>query len=1582
MPERKTNALASLCLLFLLSPLFAPPTARAQVFQGIPAAPGYDQFDVWGVSANGEVVIGTVSNFVLTGDFTGETTASRGFRWENGEMTLLSPLPGHGFSKALGVSEDGSVIVGVSCQAIINDAGCRGVKWTGSAATMLPFMSGDLGDDPTHYAFDVSTDGRIIIGHLSQDDDRGPVRWSSAGPAFATPLSADFENVYPQAASDDGSVIAAAKYWTPKAFKGSYDSEELYRIVGQSAFPLPVPANDIGGVMGISGDGSVIVGAVRARDDNAPYPVQWGPNGYEELALPDSAIAGEALDASQDGSVVVGMYYTEMLQRRTAIWRDGVFSDLQWELEEAGVDLGEAGIAESYAISADGTVVVGRERGSPDFRGFRLKIPLRLVVNDTGDQPDADAGDGKCDADPADEGMQCTIRAAIQEANARTNDHVTVTFDLPASQMANGTYWIGVTSPLDAITRPLSIDATTQPGFVEGTPLVVLGRQASLQAGPNYSLRLQTDDSVIRGLHFFGHEDAGILITGNDNRIEKNFFEANEIGLIVQSGSRNTIGVCPEEDETISTGNAFFENTVGILLSEGASENEINCNLVSAHPFPDRRLDQMEAGIQIKDSPSNRVIGNTVDFQRSFGIYMLGEEASENHLEGNLLGKDGLNSWGIVVNGGSRNQIGGDEKPNIVFQSGIGGVLVLSDQTGVTAEANVLHNLWIGTNEDGEVEAGDSRGLLGITIGEGALDTEIGKPIAGGGYSIIVGNQQDRNISLFTPLAIGTRINSALVGFGKEVSGGSGFAASFPAGYGIHVEGAVGTEIGSWTGDFDTNPSVQLGRHNDRGIYVTGETEHRITLNGLVETSDFTPVNTQTKIRGVRMIHSGLSCSGPARTCDVTAGGIMIYEGTGVEIGPQVSMHVPGSGITLVAAEDVQITGTTIVEDLRGFGTDDAGIRVRSSSGVQIGSAGSINLFGTDTSLGNRISGYGIGIILVGDQGGAKPINTDDVTIQATVFERGERSAAQGILIHQNVNNTTIGGAGEGERNLFENLDASIQLLGGRPNFTAEKPPANTIITGNVFGGEDASTENGGTAIEVVRAVDTHIGGALTGGNVIRNQQRAVVLHRPIDDRPGTVIVGNSIYGNDSNGIIGWSSTGDFAQDPLRLPHPAVLGTVTDGGTVTAAGVVIGRPERTMRIDFYRSDVCRSVDEGKTFLFSQSATTSALGAAFFEAEVPVAVGNGLTITATDLDARRTSEFSLCFSHQGEKGTVELLVESVGELVSGVDGLLARVASAGKTAETHKLFVTAYDQVPVAQRFAGESAASPSQEEILPVAAIGRYWRVETDAATASPRLDLCLDVSALSEEEAGATVVIQRNASSGGLWIPTDTHLETHDGIRYACASGVVPSGDFGLGSGTPAVLASATLLEPANDAVDVEAPATMTWQALAEAAHYDFQIALDPAFDALLVDTSGVTGTSLHVDSLNAGALLYWRVRGATASGEVGPWSAPFRFATRAISLAAEEETTVPDGFTLDQNYPNPFNPQTTIAFGVRHAGHVRLAVYDLLGREVARLVDESLSAGRHEVTFNAAGLPTGLYVYRIEAGRHTQSRRMVLVK
>jgi hypothetical protein len=91
---------------------------------------------------------------------------------------------------------------------------------------------------------------------------------------------------------------------------------------------------------------------------------------------------------------------------------------------------------------------------------------------------------------------------------------------------------------------------------------------------------------------------------------------------------------------------------------------------------------------------------------------------------------------------------------------------------------------------------------------------------------------------------------------------------------------------------------------------------------------------------------------------------------------------------------------------------------------------------------------------------------------------------------------------------------------------------------------------------------------------------------------------------------------------------------------------------------------------------------------------------------------------------------------------------------------------------------------------------------------------------------------------------------------------------------------------------------------------------------------------------------------------------------------------STIPDGYRLEQNYPNPFNPTTTIEFALPRTERVLLTVYDLLGREVAPLVNEEKPAGSYRATFDAQGLPSGTYFYTLRAGSFTVTKSMVVVK
>jgi hypothetical protein len=101
-------------------------------------------------------------------------------------------------------------------------------------------------------------------------------------------------------------------------------------------------------------------------------------------------------------------------------------------------------------------------------------------------------------------------------------------------------------------------------------------------------------------------------------------------------------------------------------------------------------------------------------------------------------------------------------------------------------------------------------------------------------------------------------------------------------------------------------------------------------------------------------------------------------------------------------------------------------------------------------------------------------------------------------------------------------------------------------------------------------------------------------------------------------------------------------------------------------------------------------------------------------------------------------------------------------------------------------------------------------------------------------------------------------------------------------------------------------------------------------------------------------------------------------------ISTGVVDQNTIANNFQLHQNYPNPFNPETTISYTLTKSDFVELKIYDLLGREMAVLVNEFKNAGTYKVSFNAAvhGLTSGVYFYTLRSSGHTQTRKFSLVK
>ena len=139
-----------------------------------------------------------------------------------------------------------------------------------------------------------------------------------------------------------------------------------------------------------------------------------------------------------------------------------------------------------------------------------------------------------------------------------------------------------------------------------------------------------------------------------------------------------------------------------------------------------------------------------------------------------------------------------------------------------------------------------------------------------------------------------------------------------------------------------------------------------------------------------------------------------------------------------------------------------------------------------------------------------------------------------------------------------------------------------------------------------------------------------------------------------------------------------------------------------------------------------------------------------------------------------------------------------------------------------------------------------------------------------------------------------------------------------------------------------------------------------------------GVTGqvTSLRIDGtgrVNLGG--NFTQAGGVSANRVARW-------TPSSTSVEKIGDDIPTKYLLSQNYPNPFNPSTTISFSIPTSEFVTLKVYDVLGREVATLVNENLSAGNYSYNFDASNLTNGVYLYKLQAGKYNEIKKMVLTK
>jgi uncharacterized lipoprotein YddW (UPF0748 family) len=206
-------------------------------------------------------------------------------------------------------------------------------------------------------------------------------------------------------------------------------------------------------------------------------------------------------------------------------------------------------------------------------------------------------------------------------------------------------------------------------------------------------------------------------------------------------------------------------------------------------------------------------------------------------------------------------------------------------------------------------------------------------------------------------------------------------------------------------------------------------------------------------------------------------------------------------------------------------------------------------------------------------------------------------------------------------------------------------------------------------------------------------------------------------------------------------------------------------------------------------------------------------------------------------------------------------------------------------------------------------------------------------------------------------------------------------SNGFSFTTGYPSTI---SLVFPENNTGNLPIDSLLIWNGDQSADTYELMFARSADFapSTIVIDTTGLTDTTLAYSNLLYNTFYFWKVRAINQYG-TGNWSQTFRFKTLLDPSSVDEITSIADEYLLEQNYPNPFNPSTMIRFNLSEAGFVNLTVYNILGEEVMQLINNKFfNSGSYQVDFDASQLPSGIYLYRINVNDFSASRKMMFIK
>lgn len=713
-----------------------------------------------------------------------------------------------------------------------------------------------------------------------------------------------------------------------------------------------------------------------------------------------------------------------------------------------------------------------------DFRALVEPTCLvPIIVNIDTDQPDANPNDGICDVNATTDGSQCSLRAAIETANARTGFDL-IQFNIPSG----GLKTIAPTTPLPSITEKVSIDATTQPGY-SNSPLIELNGTNAGAVSDGLAFSGGSDGSTVIGLTINRFADTGIVFYSNQNRLEKSYIGLFADGVTADQTGRQRVGVLvlgrenqiggartvvnnADRANNFIAGNRLSQILISSSLASGnvVKGNDIGVNVNAVVP-----TGAFQDGIKITTSASGNRIGGTAADEANFiqgdshGVHINGN-ANENTISRNVIAGCEV---GVEINAASNNTIGGaavvnseTTSRNVIGNNDIG-IFIGDTPSPLAGKLNRAAQ----TSAASVTQTRDNK-IYGNTIGIAPNTDDFSND-----FGIVIGTAEE------------TLVGTGEIGFNNFISGNSldGVVLEKTA-FRNKIRGNfIGTAING-TSPKPNRSGVKLaGTENELvNNIISGNTEYGVVIDPLAE-GDALPLKNIINNNRIGTTGAGNTAL-PNGQAGIFLNGRETTVTSNTISGNQVGISIVPFSATPAAYPSLNV----IQKNFIGTNSNGTAAVPNTQFGITLANGANNNLIGGATaSVGNVISGNG----------------TDGINIQVGA-QTGAIAPTENKIQGNFIGTNAAGNAA------LPNLRHGVSVSGGRTTliggFGNDIPNARNVISGN--GGDGIRIQLGAMQN---RVSGNYIGTQADGASALGNAAKGIAV--------GVTAANNIIGGTEPN---------------------------------------------------------------------------------------------------------------------------------------------------------------------------------------------------------------------------------------------------------------------------------------------------------------------------------------------------------------------------------------------------------------------------------------------------------------------------------